>query len=109
VIDYLAQQSNLGDSIEHLPPMMESRGLSDTNNGALAAQLATAAREVRGTANTIGVPFGTNATAYGAHFPTVVFGPGSIAQAHTADEWVALDQVEQASEILYRFLKRVAD
>ena len=38
-------------------------------------------------------------------FPTVVFGPGSIAQAHTADEWVALDKVQAASEILYRFAK----
>ena len=75
-----------------------------TQNGALAERLSIAVREVRGTSQRIGVPFGTNATAYGAHFPTVVFGPGSIAQAHTADEWLALDQLEQASEILYRFL-----
>ena len=34
--------------------------------------------------------------------PHVVFGPGDIARAHTCDEWVALDEVEQASEILYR-------
>ena len=34
--------------------------------------------------------------------PSVVFGPGDIAQAHTRDEWVAVDEVEQASEILYR-------
>lgn len=26
--------------------------------------------------------------------PAVVFGPGSIAQAHTADEWIALDALE---------------
>ena len=33
----------------------------------------------------------------------MVFGPGDIAQAHTKDEWVELDQVEQAAEMLFRF------
>ena len=32
----------------------------------------------------------------------VVFGPGNIAQAHTKDEWVSLEEVEKASEILYQ-------
>ncbi len=109
VIDYLTGAVDHPESIEHMPPMMQSRGLSDTANGALAERLAAAAREVRGTTQRIGVPFGTNATAYGAYLPTVVFGPGSIAQAHTADEWLALDQLELASEILYRFLKGLAE
>jgi acetylornithine deacetylase len=34
--------------------------------------------------------------------PGVIFGPGDIAKAHTKDEWVPLNEVEQASEILYR-------
>ncbi len=37
------------------------------------------------------------------------FGPGSIEQAHTADEWVSLDEVHLASEILYRFVKSLAE
>jgi acetylornithine deacetylase len=36
--------------------------------------------------------------------PSVVFGPGDIAQAHTADEWVELPQLEEATEILFNFL-----
>ncbi|MBD2845973.1 M20 family metallopeptidase [Paenibacillus sp. IB182496] len=32
--------------------------------------------------------------------PTLVFGPGSIAQAHTADEWVELEQVSAAADAL---------
>jgi len=39
-----------------------------------------------------------------AGIPCVVFGPGDIAQAHTADEWIALDQVEQATALLARVL-----
>lgn len=37
--------------------------------------------------------------------PSVVFGPGDIAQAHTADEWLALSQLELARARLLSFLK----
>jgi acetylornithine deacetylase len=36
---------------------------------------------------------------------SVVIGPGDIAQAHTADEWIAKDQIEKCSA----FLGRLAD
>ncbi len=36
--------------------------------------------------------------------PSVVFGPGDIAQAHTANEWIALTQLERATALLTRFL-----
>jgi acetylornithine deacetylase len=34
--------------------------------------------------------------------PAVVVGPGDIAQAHTADEWIAADQLEKCSAFLAR-------
>ncbi len=34
--------------------------------------------------------------------PAVVIGPGDIAQAHTADEWIAADQLEKCSTFLAR-------
>jgi succinyl-diaminopimelate desuccinylase len=37
--------------------------------------------------------------------PSVVFGPGDIAQAHTADEWISLAQLERGKNQLVRFLK----
>jgi acetylornithine deacetylase len=37
--------------------------------------------------------------------PSVVFGPGDIAQAHTADEWISLRSLERATEMLVRFLR----
>ncbi len=39
--------------------------------------------------------------------PSVVFGPGNLAQAHTKDEWVAIAQVERATAILTRFLSEL--
>ena len=40
--------------------------------------------------------------------PSVVFGPGDIAQAHTADEWISLAQVERAKNLLLKFLKSLS-
>lgn len=37
--------------------------------------------------------------------PSVVFGPGDIAQAHTSDEWISLKSLERGQEMLLRFLK----
>jgi acetylornithine deacetylase/succinyl-diaminopimelate desuccinylase-like protein len=37
--------------------------------------------------------------------PSVVFGPGDIAQAHTADEWVSIAELERGKDLLVRFFK----
>ncbi len=51
----------------------------------------------------IGVPFGTDAGPLGAAgLPSVVFGPGDIAQAHTKDEWIELEQLTLAAEAYYK-------
>lgn len=36
--------------------------------------------------------------------PSIVFGPGDIAQAHTADEWISLNELERATALLTGFL-----
>jgi acetylornithine deacetylase len=40
-----------------------------------------------------------------ASVPAVCFGPGSISQAHAADEWIAVVEIEQAARVLYRFAR----
>ena len=40
--------------------------------------------------------------------PSVIFGPGDIAQAHTADEWIVLSQLDRATALLTRFLLSLA-
>lgn len=40
-----------------------------------------------------------------ARIPSVVFGPGDIAQGHTADEWILLTELERARRLLVRFFK----
>ncbi len=40
-----------------------------------------------------------------AGIPSVVFGPGNIAQAHTADEWISVKSLEQATRLLLKFFR----
>ena len=57
----------------------------------------------RGSHKVHAVPYGTDAaTLAWAGIPAVIFGPGDIAKAHTIDEWVPLDEVAAAADILYR-------
>ena len=52
--------------------------------------------EALGTA-AFAAPYTTNASAAAARgIPTFLLGPGSIEQAHTVDEWIALDQLTAA-------------
>jgi acetylornithine deacetylase/succinyl-diaminopimelate desuccinylase-like protein len=44
----------------------------------------------------------------GARIPSVVFGPGDIAQAHTADEWVSLKAVDRARRTLLNYFSGLA-
>jgi acetylornithine deacetylase len=51
-----------------------------------------------------GVPYGSDAGWIPGGVPTIVLGPGNIAQAHAVDEFVELKQVTQAAEIYRRLL-----
>ena len=47
----------------------------------------------------------TDASAFGqCHIPTLVLGPGNIAQAHTADEFIEIDQLAKGLAVYQTFL-----
>ncbi len=69
----------------------------------------------RDLADELGLPIGgavdfwTEASLFSAAGLTAfVYGPGNIAQAHTADEWVALDQLERYTASIIRILDGTA-
>lgn len=65
-----------------------------------------AARAVTGDDQVAGVPYGSDASNFQeAGVPVVLCGPGNIAQAHTADEWVAIEQIEMACDLYETFLR----
>lgn len=43
----------------------------------------------------------------GAGYPVVICGPGSIAQAHQPDEWIALDQIAAGEAFMQRLIERL--
>jgi len=71
----------------------------------LVQNLRSAVESVLGEAKIVGVPYNTDASNLSeAGTPCVVFGPGDIAQAHSTVEFVEIEQLTAAVEILKRFL-----
>ncbi|ROU05617.1 acetylornithine deacetylase [Lysobacter enzymogenes] len=83
-------------------PPLPGGGVADAENRRLEARdLADALDLPIGNA----VDFWTEASLFSAGGLTaIVYGPGDIAQAHTADEWVALDQLERYARSVARII-----
>ena len=70
-------------------------------------QVVAIAERITGTPSTIAL-YATEASDYQKlGVPTVVLGPGSIRQAHIYDEYVEVEQLEQATSIYGRFIDTV--
>jgi acetylornithine deacetylase len=62
--------------------------------------------QLAGVAEPRTVAYGTDACMFGAMRDMVVFGPGDIAQAHTHDEWIALEQLDRGTDLFARAVRR---
>ena len=87
------------------PPLLVDEAL-DTPAGATVVQTAQQVLRTLGLADSVcGVPFGSDASKLSrAGIPTILFGPGSIDQAHSVDEYVELAQVEKAAAFYRHFI-----
>lgn len=73
----------------------------DRNSAFVGEMLELAARPAPRT-----VAYGTDATQFAELENLVVFGPGSVAQAHTFDEWIALDQLQRGTDLFATAIQR---
>lgn len=95
------RQSGIEVSCE--PMGIEMPALDPRGSEEICRRLGAAIDAERGAHKVHPVPYGTDAATLAAGgIPSVIFGPGDIARAHTCDEWAPLDEVEQAAQILYR-------
>lgn len=85
-------------------PFAVDHGLDTPPDAQVVRAAADACQAVLGRAEVVGVRYGTNASTLSGvgKVPTIVLGPGSILQAHTADEYVPLDEVAAAARIYAR-------
>jgi len=93
-------------------PSVGLAGVETPADHPLVVMLSRAIGEVLGQEHEAGgVPFSTDACRLGGvgGIDCVVFGPGSIDQAHTDDEWVERREVELAVPILVRLAQLAAE
>lgn len=106
VIDQLRAylEERIDFEVEFLPPWITGAALPDDLNGEWSDRLLEQIEAVAGPHRKVGVAYGTHASRIAtAGVPSMVFGPGSIDQAHTKDEWISIEELEQAAEVYYRF------
>ncbi len=86
-------------------PYMQAPGFEAAPGSAAVEAVTRAAESVGIVPAPRFVNYCTDASFYpGFGIPAVVFGPGSIDQAHQADEWIAIDQLEAGAEAYLRIL-----
>jgi acetylornithine deacetylase len=100
-----------GDDITREEPAIEFPAVETPSDHTLVRLCEEASENITGEVSTAGgVPYGTDASYLSATagIPCVVLGPGSIDQAHTENEWVPIEEVEQASRIYEDLVMRFA-
>ncbi len=101
--DYLRRHIDPALAFTFSAPWLSAPPLSPAGSADLVARLGSAIDRVVGAHQVQAVPYGTDAAPLAeSGIPSVVFGPGDIARAHTCDEWAPLEEVEQASEVLFQ-------
>ena len=88
-------------------PMLTDEGLETPADSAAAKIASRVLAEMGLDAALCGVPFGSDASKLSRQgIPSLVIGPGSIDQAHAAEEFVDTARVEQAAEFYRNFILR---
>jgi len=97
MVDRLDAQSEVSC---YYPPLDSDR------NAAVAQSLAAACEQVLGRSEFAVAPYASNAGVFqAAGIPSVVFGPGSAAQAHCREEFINLAQVSRAAQVFAALIR----
>jgi acetylornithine deacetylase len=91
-------------------PAMIDQPLDPSGGEAFAAYIQRALQPLGLETELVGVGYGTDASSFSpAAVPVVVLGPGDIAQGHTCDEWIALDQLNKGVEVYLELMRTPLD
>lgn len=104
---YEAMLAGLGVDVSMDAPMLVDEALETAMDAAVAETASAVLREMGLNGDLAGVPYGSDASKLSRHgVPSIIFGPGSIDQAHAAVEFVECEQVLRAEEFYRQFLVR---
>ncbi|WP_164100824.1 M20 family metallopeptidase [Candidatus Laterigemmans baculatus] len=104
LVDSVVAQHPGMEAVMH-PPMLTDVPLETRPDSQAARQIARILEEMQLDPTLIGVPFCSDASKFGAiGIPSIIFGPGSIDQAHAAVEYIDCDQVQKAAAVYRRFM-----
>lgn len=105
ILDGIKKVHPTFDAFIEMPPLLVDEALSTPADAAVVQCTQQVLRDLGLNDQPCGVPFGSDASKLSrAHIPTIIFGPGSIDQAHAADEYVEIAQVEQAARFFRQFI-----
>lgn len=93
------------DAVQEQPPLLADEALETASDSAVAVAASNVLGRMGLDGTPVGVPYGSDASKLARQgVPSIIFGPGSIDQAHAAVEWVECEQVVRAVEFYRGFL-----
>jgi len=105
-----AEQERVGTEVTYHNPFLAETGIETSATEPIVQACLDAASKVGSPQELQGVPFSTDASPLNKHgTPCVVLGPGSIAQAHSAIEYVEMKQVVTCAQLYKRIVKSFDD
>lgn len=91
--------------VEMDPPYLSVTGMDVSPDAPIVKLLSQPVKEVTGSVQIEAAPYATDAGIYNSiGIPTVVFGPGNIAEAHTHAEFIELKQLDKSVHILQKLI-----
>ncbi|MBM3967943.1 MAG: M20 family metallopeptidase, partial [Planctomycetes bacterium] len=99
-----------GARLEMEKPMLIDRGLDTSPNARIVQAAGRVLRHMGENPEPSGVAFGSDASKLMlAGVDSILFGPGSIDQAHGAVEYVELEQVQRAEQFYYTLIREFGE
>ncbi len=104
LLETLAAQHNDFEFTMH-PPMLTDWPLETDPANPAVEKMVAVLNSLKLDSQLMGVPFGSDASKFGLRgIPSLILGPGSIDQAHSAIEYIECSQVIAAAEIYRRYM-----
>lgn len=92
-------------SFEISDPIVEAPPMATDPASELVGQILTAGRGEGLSPEIQYASYCTDGSFYGdLNLPVVVVGPGSIAQAHTKDEWITIEDLRKGADVFFRII-----